>query len=78
MIGTSCQIRSLIARGHREEKIYVNSGSSPIFIDVYRDDEVLATAVKEYTLTADDLASPHDWEIRVHGAVAAPYNLALS
>ena len=60
------------------EKIYVNSGSSPVFIDVYRDDAAVATAVKEYTLTADDLANTHDWEIRVHGAVAAPYSLALS
>ena len=59
------------------QHLKVNSGSSPIFIDVYRDGEVVATAVKAYTLTADDQATPHDWEIRVHGAVAAPYSLLV-
>ena len=61
-----------------DEAIRVEAGSSPIFIDVYRDGAVVATAVKAYKLTADDLATPHDWEIRVHGAVAAPYYLTLT
>lgn len=61
-----------------EEEIRVEAGSSPIFIDVYRDGAVVAAAVKAYKLTADDLAIPHDWEIRVHGAVAAPYVLLLT
>jgi hypothetical protein len=60
------------------EKLEVGSGSSPIFIDVYRDGDVVATGVKTYKLTADDLAAPHDWEIRVHGAVAASYYLIVN
>jgi hypothetical protein len=59
-------------------KFTLSSGASPIFIDVYRDGEVVATSVKSYALTADDEAAPHDWEIRVHGAVAAPYYLGAN
>jgi hypothetical protein len=61
-----------------DDKIKLISGSSPIFLDVYRDGAVVATAVKAYALTADDVANPHDWEVRVHGAIAMPYSVQLS